>query len=46
LPYEELNPEPEIILIKPTVRQILQEIGTDAIRNEIHPDAWVNALFV
>jgi hypothetical protein len=33
-----------VVLIKPTVRQILQEIGTDAIRNEIHPDAWVNAL--
>ena len=28
-----------------TVRQLLQEIGTEAMRNEIHPDIWVNALF-
>lgn len=28
-----------------TVRELLQKIGTDAIRNIIHPDAWVNALF-
>lgn len=28
-----------------TVRQLLQEIGTDAIRNCVHPDAWINALF-
>jgi hypothetical protein len=34
-----------VTLIKPTVRQLLQEIGTDAMRDVIHPDAWVNALF-
>ena len=28
-----------------SVRQLLQEIGTNAIRNIIHPDAWINALF-
>jgi hypothetical protein len=33
-------------LIKPTLRWFLQNLGTDAIRNNIHPNAWVNALFV
>lgn len=28
-----------------TVRQLLQEVGTDAMRNIIHPNTWVNALF-
>ncbi|KAF5080352.1 hypothetical protein DSECCO2_119940 [anaerobic digester metagenome] len=28
-----------------TVRQLLQEVGTDAMRNVIHPNIWVNALF-
>ena len=28
-----------------TVRQLLQEVGTDAMRNVIHPNVWVNALF-
>jgi hypothetical protein len=28
-----------------TVRQFLQELGTDACRNELHPNTWVNALF-
>lgn len=27
------------------VRVLLQELGTEAIRNVIHPNAWVNALF-
>lgn len=27
-----------------TVRDILQKIGTDAIRNNVHENAWVNAL--
>lgn len=27
-----------------TVRELFQKIGTDAIRNGVHPDAWVNAL--
>lgn len=29
-----------------TVRWFLQSIGTEAMRNVIHPNAWVNALFV
>lgn len=28
-----------------TVRELLQRIGTEAIRDQIHPNAWVNALF-
>lgn len=27
-----------------TVRQFLQELGTDACRNNLHPNTWVNAL--
>ena len=27
-----------------TVRMLLQELGTDAVRFNIHPNAWVNAL--
>lgn len=28
-----------------TVRDLLQRLGTDAIRDNLHEDAWVNALF-
>lgn len=28
-----------------TVREFLQRVGTEGIRNGVHPDAWVNALF-
>lgn len=28
-----------------TVREMLQIIGTNAIRDRLHPDAWVNAMF-
>lgn len=35
----------ESVTIKPTVRQLLQEVGTNAIREVIHPNAWINALF-
>ena len=28
-----------------TIRELLQRIGTEAIREQIHPNAWVNALF-
>lgn len=27
-----------------TVRDLLQRLGTDAVRDGLHPDAWVNAL--
>lgn len=28
-----------------TVREFLQKLGTEAMRNQIHPNVWVNALF-
>lgn len=28
-----------------TVRKFLQRLGTEAVRNNIHPNTWVNALF-
>lgn len=28
-----------------TVRQLLQQVGTDAMRNVIHPNCWINSLF-
>ena len=32
-------------IVKPmTVREMLQIIGTDAMRNNLHPNTWVNAL--
>lgn len=30
---------------KTTVREFLQNLGTEAIRKHLHPDTWVNALF-
>lgn len=30
---------------KITIRRFLQELGTDAIRNNLHPDSWINAAF-
>ncbi len=35
----------EISLHKPTLRWMLQNLGTEAIRRAIHPEAWTNALF-
>lgn len=32
------------LLVKTTGRQFLQKLGTDAIRNELHKETWVNAL--
>lgn len=29
-----------------TIRELFQKIGTDAIRKNVHPDAWVNALMI
>lgn len=45
LPYEELEPDPKIITTKLTPRTILQKIGTDCMRNNLHPNTWINALF-
>lgn len=38
--------EPLKYLIKLTPRKLLQLLGTEAGRNIIHPNIWVNALFV
>lgn len=34
------------VIKKMTVRELLQKLGTDAVRNNVHPNAWVNALMV
>lgn len=39
------NLESVILRTKMTVRQLLQELGTDAMRNRVHPNIHVNALF-
>lgn len=31
-------------LCKPTYRTLLQQIGTDLFRNQLHPNVWVNSL--
>ena len=36
---------PDLEYFKPTPRLLLQIIGTDCIRDKVHPNAWVNALF-
>ena len=50
LPYltttkKELENYSGLVLVKPTVRSLLQEVGTDLFRNLIHPDIWINSLF-
>lgn len=32
-----------ISITKPTPRMLLQQIGTDLFRNQLHPNTWVNA---
>lgn len=32
------------IITKMTVRDMLQKLGTEAMRNGLHPDTWINAL--
>jgi hypothetical protein len=34
----------EIHMAPMTVRELLQKLGTEAMRNGLHPDTWVNAL--
>lgn len=46
--FLERFPQPGVvnaIRIPTTVRQFLQWLGTDAIRDHLHPSAWINALF-
>lgn len=46
-PYLEGHPKNTTgtVLVKPTVRSLLQSIGTDLFRNRVHPNIWVTALF-
>ena len=41
---KELKSYEGLKLIKPTPRFLLQFIGTDLLRNQLHPEIWVNAL--
>lgn len=43
--YKEAPSFPHCTLIKPTVRWLLQTLGTDAMRDRVHPNIHVNALF-
>ncbi len=43
---KELKSYEGLELIKPTIRFLLQFIGTNLFRNQLHPEIWVNALFV
>lgn len=38
-------PFPNNVIGKYTYREMLQRIGTEAMRNQIHENVWVNALF-
>lgn len=42
--YGEFRMEYTVGMQQMTVRQFLQELGTDALRNGLHPNTWVNAL--
>lgn len=42
--YGEFRMEYVVGMQQMTVRQFLQELGTDACRNGLHPNTWVNAL--
>lgn len=42
--YGEFRMEYVVGMQRMTIRQFLQELGTDACRNGLHPNTWVNAL--
>jgi hypothetical protein len=44
IPYTKNTKRNDEDLIKPTPRFLLQNIGTDLFRNQLHPDVWSNAL--
>lgn len=47
VPTEDSIPVEITEVMKPmTVRDFLQKLGTDALRNGLHPNVWVNALMV
>ena len=37
--------QPEKELVPVTYREFLQKVGTDALRDKVHKEVWVNALF-
>lgn len=41
---KELKNYEELELIKPTPRFLMQYVGTDLLRNQLHPEIWVNSL--
>lgn len=43
IPYHANNPHPYELLVKPSPRLFLQQIGTECGRNIIHPNVWINA---
>lgn len=43
--YGEFRMDYTVSMQQMTVRQFLQEIGTDGLRNGLHVNTWVNALF-
>ena len=45
IPYNQTSKRSTEDLIKPTPRLLLQQIGTDLFRNQLHPNTWVNATF-
>lgn len=45
LTMDEGNKYPHIPFKGMTGREMLQKIGTDCMREHLHPDTWVNALF-
>ena len=45
IPYSEDSKRNDEDLIKPTPRFLLQFIGTNLFRNQLHPQIWVNSLF-
>lgn len=46
IPQDDDRPITKEDAIKTTVREFLQNLGTEAIRKHLHPDTWVNALFL
>ena len=45
IPYNQTSKRSTEDLIKPTPRLLLQLIGTDLFRKQLHPNTWVNASF-
>lgn len=45
LTLDEDNKYPHIPLQPTSVREFLQKLGSEAVRDSVHPNAWINALF-